>query len=50
MIRLATPDDAGFILEMARHACVIEDWPLPDPESEEKPLASRGTHQVKLIS
>ena len=24
-----------FIDEMARHASVIEDWPLPDMESED---------------
>ena len=27
--------DASFISEMARHACVIEDWPLPDVDSVE---------------
>jgi hypothetical protein len=33
-LRSATPEDAAFIVEMARHACVIEDWPLPDADSE----------------
>ena len=34
-MRAATPDDEAFIVEMARHACIIEDWPLPDPDDEE---------------
>jgi ribosomal protein S18 acetylase RimI-like enzyme len=34
-LRSATKADAAFIAEMARHACVIEDWPLPEPDSEE---------------
>ncbi|GLP78625.1 GNAT family N-acetyltransferase [Mycobacterium antarcticum] len=33
-LRSGTADDRGFIIEMARHASVIEDWPLPDAESE----------------
>ena len=31
----ATPDDDSFVIEMARHACVIEDRPLPDPDDDE---------------
>jgi ribosomal protein S18 acetylase RimI-like enzyme len=34
-LRSATSEDAAFIVEMARYACVIEDWPLPDADSEE---------------
>jgi hypothetical protein len=34
-LRLAETSDADFIVEMARHACVIEDWPLPDSDSAE---------------
>lgn len=34
-LRAATPRDRGFVVEMARHACVIEDWPLPDPDDDE---------------
>jgi hypothetical protein len=30
-----TAADAEFIVEMARHACVIEDWPLPDPDDDD---------------
>ena len=26
---------AAFIVEMARHACAMEDWPLPDADSED---------------
>jgi hypothetical protein len=34
-LRAATTTDEAFIIEMARHACIIEDWPLPDPDDEE---------------
>lgn len=34
-LRTATVDDEPFIVEMARHACTIEDWPLPDPDDDE---------------
>lgn len=34
-LRTATTEDAAFIVEMARHVCVIEDWPLPDVDSED---------------
>jgi len=34
-LRAATFGDEAFIVEMARHACVIEDWPLPEPDDEE---------------
>ena len=30
-----TSADDEFIVEMARHASVIEDWALPDPDSED---------------
>jgi len=33
--RSATPDDDGFVVEMARHACIIEGWPLPDADDDE---------------
>lgn len=35
VLRAATSDDESFIVEMARHACVIEDRPLPDPDDDE---------------
>lgn len=34
-LRAATPGDQAFVVDMARHACVIEDWPLPDPADDE---------------
>jgi GNAT superfamily N-acetyltransferase len=34
-LRSATTEDAAFIVEMARHACVIDDWPLPDADDED---------------
>ena len=35
VLRAATSDDDSFVLEMARHACVIEDRPLPNPDDDE---------------
>ncbi|TLH70710.1 GNAT family N-acetyltransferase [Mycolicibacterium aubagnense] len=35
VLRAATADDDSFVVEMARHACVIEDWPLPDSDDDE---------------
>ena len=34
-LRSATVGDRVFIVEMARQASVIEDWPLPDADSED---------------
>lgn len=34
-LRAATAADEAFVVEMARHACIIEDWPLPDPDDDE---------------
>jgi GNAT superfamily N-acetyltransferase len=34
-LRCATAADATFIVEMARHACIIEDWPLPDAADDD---------------
>lgn len=34
-LRAAASADEAFVVEMARHACVIEDWPLPDPDDDE---------------
>lgn len=34
-LRAATAADDAFIVEMTRHACIIEDWPLPDPDDED---------------
>lgn len=41
----ATPTDQAFVVDMARHACVIEDWPLPDPADDEvqEMLPASGT-------
>lgn len=35
VLRTATADDDSFVVEMARHACVIEDRPLPDSDDDE---------------
>lgn len=35
VLRAATSDDDSFVVEMARHACVIENRPLPDPDHDE---------------
>jgi ribosomal protein S18 acetylase RimI-like enzyme len=34
-LRAATPDDDAFVVEMTRHACIIKDRPLPDPDDDE---------------
>lgn len=34
-LRPARSADEPFIVDMARYACVIEDWPLPDPDDDE---------------
>jgi len=39
-----TAADRAFIVEMGRHACVIEDCPLPSPDSEDvESLLPRST-------
>jgi ribosomal protein S18 acetylase RimI-like enzyme len=35
VLRAATAEDDSFVIEVARHACVIEDRPLPDPDDDE---------------
>ena len=35
VLRAATADDDSFVVEMARHACVIEDRRLPEPDDDE---------------
>jgi hypothetical protein len=35
VLRAATTADDAFVVEMARHACVIEDRPLPDADDDE---------------
>lgn len=48
--RLADTTDATFIVEMARHACVIEDWPLPDSESEETKSLLPGRDDIAVVA
>jgi ribosomal protein S18 acetylase RimI-like enzyme len=49
-LRAATAGDADFIVEMARHACVIEDWPLPDADSEETQSLLPGSDDVAVVA
>jgi GNAT superfamily N-acetyltransferase len=49
-MRSATPEDAAFIVEMARHACVIEDWPLPDADSEEVQSVLPPSGEVPIVT
>jgi GNAT superfamily N-acetyltransferase len=49
-LRLATPEDDAFIVEMARHASVIEDWPLPDVESEDVHSLLPATGAVSIVA
>jgi GNAT superfamily N-acetyltransferase len=46
----ATPADRAFIVDMARHACVIEDWPLPDPDSDDVADMLPGDDGVTIIA
>ena len=49
-LRAATRADAAFVVEMARHACVIEDWPLPDADSEETQSLLPGSGDVTVVA
>jgi ribosomal protein S18 acetylase RimI-like enzyme len=49
-LRSATSEDAAFIVEMARHACVIEDWPLPESDSEEVESILPPTGEVPIVA
>jgi GNAT superfamily N-acetyltransferase len=49
-LRSGTDDDAAFIVEMARHACIIEDWPLPDADSEDTRTLLPRTHDVAVVA
>jgi ribosomal protein S18 acetylase RimI-like enzyme len=49
-LRAATARDGAFIVEMARHACVIEDWPLPDVDSEETQSLLPGSDDVAVVA
>jgi hypothetical protein len=46
----ATPEDATFIVEMARQACVIEDWPLPDADSEDTRSLLPGSDATGVVA
>ena len=48
-LRLAIPEDDVFIVEMARHATVIEDWPLPDVESEDVRSLLPAAGEVSIV-
>jgi GNAT superfamily N-acetyltransferase len=49
-LRSATKADDAFIVEMARHACVTEDWPLPEPDSEETGSVLPGDGDVVVLA
>lgn len=49
-LRSATTDDAAFIVEMARHACVIEDWPLPDVDDEDTQSLLPGNDDIVVVA
>jgi GNAT superfamily N-acetyltransferase len=46
----ATKADDAFVAEMARHACVIEDWPLPEPDSDETRSVLPGDDDVIVVA
>jgi RimJ/RimL family protein N-acetyltransferase len=45
-----TATDRAFIVEMARHACVIEDWPLPEADSEDVDSLLPGDADFAIIA
>lgn len=45
-----TAADRAFIVEMARHACVIEDRPLPDPGSQDVESLLPRSADVAIIA
>ena len=49
-LRLPNTADEPFIIEIARHACVIEDWPLPDPDAEETTSLLPGTDDIAVVA
>jgi GNAT superfamily N-acetyltransferase len=49
-LRQMDTSDAAFIVEMARHACVIEDRPLPDPDSDETKSLLPGSDDVAVVA
>ncbi len=49
-LRPATAEDAAFIVEMARHACVIEDWPLPDADDEDTQSLLPGSDDIVVVA
>jgi ribosomal protein S18 acetylase RimI-like enzyme len=49
-LRSATTEDAAFVVEMARHACVIEDWPLPDADDEDTQSLLPGTDDTVVVA
>jgi hypothetical protein len=49
-LRSATAGDAAFIVEMARHACVIEDWPLPEADSEDTQSLLPGGGDIAVVA
>jgi GNAT superfamily N-acetyltransferase len=48
--RAGSASDAAFLVEMARHACVIEDWPLPDPDSKDVTSILPSSDDVAIIA
>lgn len=49
-LRPATADDAAFIVEMARHACVIEDWPVPDADDDDTQSLLPGSDDIVVVA
>ena len=49
-LRLAIPEDDAFIVEMARHASVVEDWPLPDAQSEDVRTLLPAAGDVSIVA
>jgi ribosomal protein S18 acetylase RimI-like enzyme len=49
-LRPAATADAAFIVEMARHASVIEDWPLPAADSDDTQSLLPGAGDTVIVA
>lgn len=49
-LRAATAADEAFVIEMTRYACIVEDWPLPDPDDDEVLSMQPPPGEVPIIA
>ncbi len=49
-LRAADAEDDALIVEMARHDCIIEDWPLPNADDDEVRSLLPTSGEVPIIA